>query len=72
MSHSFRINFITDLLRSKVPTHITQELIGHTYIRSTIRYERYTTTDQEKLKYLNRPFLLRRLEEARQEDKKGF
>ena len=63
-SHSFRINFITDLLTSKVPTHITQELIGHTDIGS-IRYQRYTTTNQEKLKHLNRPYLLRRLEEAR-------
>ena len=50
-SHFFRINFITDLLTSKVLAHITQELIGHTDIGSTIRYKRYTTTEQEKLKH---------------------
>lgn len=56
-SHSFRINFVTELLKHEVPTHLAQELVGHADIRLTMFYKRYTTTDEDKLKNLSKPFL---------------
>lgn len=67
-SHSFRINFVTDLLRHEVPTHVTQELIGHTDIRSTMSYKRYTTTDEDKIRNLSKPFLARQAAKKAEEE----
>lgn len=69
-SHSFRINFVTELLKHEVPTHLAQELIGHTDIRSTLKYKRYTTTDEEKLRNLSKPFLARQATKKAQEEAK--
>jgi transposase InsO family protein/site-specific recombinase XerD len=39
-SHSFRVNYITSLLRS-VPLERVSQLIGHSDVRTTCRYNRY-------------------------------
>ena len=67
-SHSFRINFVTDLLRHEVPTHVAQELVGHSDIRSTLCYKRYTTTDEDKLKNLSKPHAAREAAKKIQEE----
>lgn len=56
-SHSFRINFVTALLKHEVPFHVTKQLIGHCDIGSTITYKRYTATDKDKIRNLSKPFL---------------
>lgn len=38
-SHSFRINYGTELLRN-VNTHQAQQIVGHNDIRSTLKYSR--------------------------------
>lgn len=67
-SHSFRINFVIDLLRHEVPTHVTQELIGHNDIRSTMSYKRYITTDEDKIRNLSKPFFARQATKKAEEE----
>lgn len=47
-SHSFRVNYITKLLR-KVPLQNAKTIIGHRDIRTTERYNRYEVTSVETL-----------------------
>jgi hypothetical protein len=53
-SHSFRVNYITSLLRS-TPIERVSKIIGHADIRTTCRYDRYIIDEeslQEKLSNL--------------------
>lgn len=51
-SHSFRVNFITSILR-KHKVQQAKELIGHQDIRSTMAYSRYKMTTVEKNQILD-------------------
>ena len=52
-SHSFRINMISNLLRVTT-LHNTASIIGHTDIRSTLKYKRYALSKQEIQKLLTK------------------
>lgn len=45
-SHSFRINMISNLLKTTTGQHTTQ-IIGHSYINSTMSCQRYTLSKKE-------------------------
>ena len=51
-SHSFRVNFITSILR-KHDVQNAKELVGHSDIRSTLAYSRYKMTETEKEQILD-------------------
>ena len=51
-SHSFRINMITNLLKITSAQN-TADIIGHSDIRSTISYKRYTLSKTEIQNLLN-------------------
>jgi integrase/recombinase XerD len=47
-SHSFRVNYVTSLLRS-VPLEKVSKIVGHSDIRTTVRYDRYVI-DKDQVK----------------------
>ena len=50
-SHSFRINYATSLLR-KAPLEVVAEMIGHRDIKTTLKYNRYVVSKDERLSIL--------------------
>lgn len=54
-SHSFRVNFVTSLLKNTAVQH-AQQIIGHKDIRSTIAYNRYKLTPKKQDDILNKAF----------------
>lgn len=52
-SHSFRINFITSLLKI-APVQNVSQIIGHQDIRSTMIYNRYIIDKEKTIQLLNR------------------
>ena len=52
-SHSFRVNMITNLLKV-TSVQNTADIIGHTDIRSTMSYNRYTLTKSQIQELLNK------------------
>jgi integrase len=55
-AHSFRVNLITQLLRTGTSLEATADIIGHKNILSTLRYNRYSLNNQEKIDRLNLAF----------------
>ncbi len=54
-SHSFRIGYVTQILRHSSVDR-AQAFVGHKDIRSTMRYNRYLHGTEEDLKILNLAF----------------
>jgi hypothetical protein len=54
--HSFRATFVTGLLEEGAPLHEVQQIIGHTYLASTLAYSRHYLTVREIDERLNRPY----------------
>lgn len=54
-SHSFRVNFVTSLLKH-APLQIVSNLIGHTNISTTVKYDRYYPNRDKTLNLLERAF----------------
>ena len=54
-SHSFRINFVTKSLKHTDP-HNAQKLIGHSDIRSTMKYNRYNMDPEKEAEILDNMF----------------
>lgn len=50
-SHSFRVNYTTSLLKH-APLEQVAEIIGHRDIKTTLRYNRYRVTKQERIDVL--------------------
>ena len=50
-SHSFRINFVTALLK-KAPLQVVSEIIGHSSVNTTNRYNRNRISKEEHLELL--------------------
>ncbi|KAL6766029.1 hypothetical protein ACKKBG_M90135 (mitochondrion) [Auxenochlorella protothecoides x Auxenochlorella symbiontica] len=58
-SHSFRVNFVTSLLKH-APLQIVSNLIGHTNISTTVKYDRYYPNKDETLNLLEKAFTTRK------------
>ena len=54
-SHSFRVNFVTSLLKKTEIQH-AQQMTGHKDVRSTIASNRYSLSGQDRDKILNDAF----------------
>ena len=53
-SHSFRIGLVTALFQRKVTSTIIQEIMGHKSLATTLSYNRYQSTQTEKLQALSK------------------
>ena len=55
-SHSCRINFVTSLIAIETPLNIVKDMVGHTDLRSTLRYNRFLLLDAKRAELLDQAF----------------
>lgn len=54
-SHSFRVNFVTSLLKH-APLQIVANLVGHSNIATTVKYDRYHPNKNKTIELLQKAF----------------